>query len=184
MEGNQAQLLESKQALEKLAHGINPIDESAIASDHLLNNPQVIRHLFVLLNFLDTELTKNQKKTNRRKRPNKVVLTAEQVEKIVLPKGPISISEFAQAVNLVIDVTISKKLSGSVINRKLKKIGVLTEEKIDGNKTRTVVNDNSNAYGIESMEGYYNGKPYQRIVYNDLGKEFLLKHIISLMASD
>lgn len=181
MEENRVKLLESKQAIEKLAHGINPIDGSVIMADHLLSKPQIIRHLFVLLNFLDSELEKKQRKTSRRKRHNKVVLTSEQLESVVLPKGPIGINEFARAVNLVIDESISKKLTGTAINRKLKEIGVLSEEKLENNKTRTVVNDNSIAYGIESMESYYNGEPYQRIVFNDLGKEFLMKNIINLM---
>ncbi|TQR05803.1 hypothetical protein [Psychrobacillus soli] len=181
MEENQAKLLESKQAIEKLAYGINPIDGSAIVGDHLLNKPQVIRHFFVLLNFLDSELEKKQKKTSRRKRPNKVVLTSEQLERVELPKGLIGINEFARAVNLVIDETVSKKLTGAAINKKLKEIGVLSEEKINDNRKRTVVNGNSIAYGIESMEGYYNGEAYERVVFNDIGKEFLMKNLIDLM---
>lgn len=181
MEENQAKLLESKQVIEKLAHGINPIDGSAIVADHLLNKPQVIRHFFVLLNFLDSKLEKKQKKTSRRKRPNKVVLTSEQLERVELPKGLIGINEFARAVNLVIDETVSKKLTGASINRKLKEIGVLSEEKINDNRKRTVVNSDSIAYGIESMEGFYNGEVYQRVVFNDIGKEFLLKNLIDLM---
>lgn len=184
MEENQTKLLESKQVLEKLGHGINPIDGSAIKSDHLLNNPHIIRHLFIILNFLDSELGKSKKKTNNRKRLKKVMLLPEQLERVKLPKGLIGINEFAQAVNLVIDETVSKKLSGAAINRKLKKIGVLSEEKIDDNKTRTVVNDSSIAYGIESIESYYNGKPFKRVVFNEIGKEFLLKNIIDLMKLD
>ena len=42
-----------------------------------------------------------------------LTITPEQLEKVVLPKGPIGINEFAQAVNLVIDENISKKLSGA-----------------------------------------------------------------------
>ncbi|WP_391203058.1 hypothetical protein [Psychrobacillus sp. L4] len=184
MEGNQAKLLESKQVLEKLAHGINPIDGSAIVTDHLLNKPQVIRHLFTIINFLDSELEKKKKKIKNRKRPNKVVLSLEQLESVVLPKGLIGINEFARAVNIVIDKEVSKKISGAAINRKLKQIGILSEEMISENKIRTVVNDNSIAYGIESIESYYNGEAYQRVVYNDIGKEFLLKNIIYLMALD
>lgn len=170
--------------LEKLAHGINPLDGLAITSDHLLNNPHVIRHLFTILNYLDSEPKKRQKKTNNRKRLNKFILTPEQLERVELPKGLIGINEFAQAINLVIDETVSKKLSGAAINRKLKKIGVLSEAKIDDNKTRTVVNDTSIGYGIESIESYYNGEPYKRVVFNEIGKEFLVKNIIDLMKLD
>ncbi|MFJ5770260.1 hypothetical protein [Psychrobacillus sp. NPDC093180] len=183
MEENQAKLLESKLVLENLAHGINPIDGSSIGADHLLNKPQVIRHLFVLLNFLDSEFEKTQRKRSKGKRPSKVVLTLEQLERVELPEGLIGINEFARAVNVVIDETVSKKLSGAVINRKLKEIGVLSEEKLQDNKTRTVVNDNSIAYGIESIESYYNGRPYRRVVFNDLGKEFLMKNIVNLINS-
>lgn len=51
-----------------------------------------------------------------------MVLTIEQLERVVLSKGIIGINEFVQAVNLVIDEAVSKKLSGTAINRKLKKL--------------------------------------------------------------
>lgn len=61
--------------------------------NHLLNKPQVIRHLFVLLNFLDSELEQKQKKRSKRKCPSKVVLTLEQLERVELPEGLIGINE-------------------------------------------------------------------------------------------
>ncbi|MFJ8065657.1 hypothetical protein ACIQYS_13570 [Psychrobacillus sp. NPDC096426] len=98
-----------------------------------------------------------------------------------MPKGLIGINEFARAVNLVIDENVSKKLTGAAINRKLKEIGVLSEEKIHDNSKRTVVNGNSIAYGIEGIEGYYNREAYQRVVFNDIGKGIILKNLIDLM---
>lgn len=171
-------LLESYNILLKIANGINPIDDSHINEQSFLHDPQVIRPLFYLADYISKEI---EKKNTPHKKPTEFLLTKAQFEEIILPPGKIGVSDFAKAVNRVIDSTISKKLNGATINKKLKELGILAEEVDEEGHHRTVTNDKSEGYGIESVTRNFNGREYQKVVFNDLGKEFLLKKIQQLM---
>jgi hypothetical protein len=94
----------------------------------------------------------------------------------------IRVNTFAKYVNLVIDPSRSKRLTGMFINQQLKKMGILAEEKGADGKSRTVITGESARYGIESMEMNYNGVAYNKVVFNDQGKKFLLEHLEEIMS--
>ena len=74
-----------------------------------------------------------------------------------------------------------KKASGTVINNKLKELGILSVKVNEEGRKRTITNEKSEGYGIERELRFFNGRPYEQIVYNDIGKEFLLNNICMLM---
>lgn len=106
------------------------------------------------------------------KRPRKLFITDEQISKISLPLVKIGINDFAKAVNEVLDLTKSKKLNGTVINKKLKLLRILIETVEEDGNRRTITNEKSEGYGIELVTKNYNGRHYQQVVFNDQGKEF------------
>jgi hypothetical protein len=108
-------------------------------------------------------------------------MTEEQLSMIELPSGKIGVNTFARAINAVIDLNQSKKLKGLMINKKLKLIGILSETIDKDGKKRTTTNDKSEGYGIESVTKLFNGQEYEQVVFNDNGKEFLLKNIVDIM---
>lgn len=69
------------------------------------------------------------------------------------------------------------------INRQLKKMGILSEESLEDGKKRTIVNDNSKNYGIETVRKNYNGVEYDMVCFNDMGKQFLLDHLEEIAAA-
>lgn len=171
-------LLESKNLLQKIASGINPLDDTPILDESFLHNPQVIRPLFYLTDYISNEIEKKNRTTRR---PTKFTINDEQLQLVVLPPGSIGINEFAKAINAVIDQTISKKITGVMINKKLKEMGILSEEIDKEGHRATVANDKSEGYGIESITRIYNGREYQKVVFNEVGKAFLLKNLRELM---
>lgn len=171
-------LMESKNVIQKLANGINPLNETPIETSCFLNDPQIIRPLFYLSNYITNEI---DNKSKPRKRPTRFYITEEQISAIELPSGKIGVNNFARAVNAVIDPNQSKKLNGLMINRKLKLLGILSETIDEDGKKRTTTNDRSEGYGIESLTKLYNGQEYQQVVFNEDGKEFLLKNIVDIM---
>jgi len=72
-------------------------------------------------------------------------------------------------------------LTGTEINKQLKKMGILGEEKLDNGKTRTVTNEKSHDYGMEMEERSYNENKYEMVVFNDWGKKFLLENFEKIM---
>jgi len=67
------------------------------------------------------------------------------------------------------------------LNRKFKEIGLLDEVSSEC-KTKTVTNDISHKCGIftESFTSA-NGFPYEKVLYNNEGKEFLLNNLIEIL---
>ncbi|HWL22254.1 MAG TPA: hypothetical protein VNR38_00640 [Ureibacillus sp.] len=111
------------------------------------------------------------------RKPITFVITEEQLANVKLPIGKIGINEFARAINKVINPQVSKKVTGQMINKKLKELGILSEIIDEDGKVNTITNENSEGYGIESITRNFNGREYQKVVYNDIGKEFLISHI-------
>lgn len=135
MEMEKEKLLESKSILMKLANGINPLNNEPINDHSFLHDPQIIRPLFYLSDYISKQL--EVKKIPPRK-PATFHITDEQLKQVTLPLGKIGINDFSKAINVVIDPTISKKITGTMINKKLKAIGILSEE-VDGNGHRVKV---------------------------------------------
>lgn len=171
-------LVEAKEVIEKLANGMNPIDHSVVESTHFLNDSRVIRPLFYLVQYINDELAGKRKLVPK---PTKFVITDEQLANISLPQGNIGINDFANAVNEVIDLSYSKKLSGTVVFKKLKELGILSESINTEGRRRTITNENSAAYGIECVKRFYKGRPYTQVVFNDIGKDFLIQNLRKLI---
>ena len=175
MGNQQMRLLEAKQLLEKTANGVQPITNQSVDEHRFLQDPRVIRPLFLLLNHL------NEPKSTRSKTPKKYIITQKQLDAVEIPDHPIGINAFCNRVNEQLDLTVSKKLSGKILNDKLKKLGILSEEQTEEGKKRSVTNDTSASYGISMIERTYNGSPYQQLVFDDMGRDFLLRNLHNLL---
>jgi len=175
MGNQQIKLLEAKQLLEKMANGVHPITNQPVDEHHFLQDPRVIRPLFLLLNHL------KEPNSTRSKAPRKYIITQKQLDAVEFPDHPIGINDFCNRVNEQLDQTVSKKLSGKILNDKLKKLGILSEEQTEEGKKRSVTNDTSASYGISMIERSYNGSPYQQIVFDEMGRDFLLQNLHKLL---
>ena len=175
MDNQLTKLSEAKQVLEKMANGVNPLTDQPLDEHHFLQDPRVIRPLFLLLNHL------NEPRSKRSKAPQKYVITEKQLDAVEFPDEPIGINDFCSRVNEQLDLTISKKLSGKVLNNRLKLLGILSEVMTEEGKKRTITNGTSASYGISTIDRSFNGRPYQQVVFDDIGKEFLLRNLNSLL---
>lgn len=174
-------LLKARDILQKIANGINPINEQSIEKDKesFLDDPRIIRCFFyisdVLSRVIDGQINRNTKS------PNRFSITEEEKNLVRLPQGNIGVNEFTRCINNVIDLNRSKKLSGVELNKQLKAIGLLSEQRLEDGKTRTIINDKSGDYGIETEKRNYNGNDYDMVVFNDKGKRYLLDNIDKIM---
>ncbi|THE09452.1 hypothetical protein E1I69_22330 [Bacillus timonensis] len=178
MNQDHERLIESKNIIKALANGVNPLTGEKVSNDSFLNSPGIIRPLFFLSQYLEHLPNTPIKK----KKPKAFTITSEEKSCIVLPSGKIGINVFAKAVNEVIDENKSKKVNGKVINRRLKTLGILSEETTENGNTRTITNDQSEGYGIELVTRQFNNREYKQVVFNDIGKQFLLDHLERIMS--
>ncbi len=172
-------LIRAKEILQKMANGINPFNGEPIKESSFLQEPRMIRCLFFVQEVLDRAIHGQFRIAAIR--PSEFIISGEEKSTIELPPGKIGVSEFARCVNKVIDINKSKKLTGTEINKQLKKMGILADQTLENGKTKTVINAVSHDYEIEMEERNYNGRQYEMVVFNDEGKKFLLENLERIM---
>jgi hypothetical protein len=172
MEKDVERLLESKAIIHKIANGINPLSNVPIENEGFLNDPRIIRSLFFLVDYIDSELSM----VPLTKRSVFFITEAQKLQ-VMLPDEEIGINDLAKALNEVIDTRLVKRISGTVINKQLKKMGILSEEKTEDGKIRTVTNEKSEGYGIVSRVRYFDNRQYEQVLFTDLGKIFVLDNL-------
>jgi hypothetical protein len=112
------------------------------------------------------------------------MITPAQKRAVKLTEGKIGVNEFSRCVNRCLDSASSKKLTGVEINKRLKKLGILSEEKLPDGKTRTTINAKSGEYGFEAERRTYKNEEYEKVVMNEAGKQYLLDNLETIMASE
>lgn len=174
-------LEKAREILLKIANGIDPVTGVHIDEDSFLNDPRIIRCFYFVSEILEN-VAKGVYSANREKL-TEFVITPEQKQMVKLPEHKIGVNEFTKCVNSCLDPNKSKRLTGVELNKKLKALGILSEEKLESGKTRTTVNENSADFGFEAERKNYNGNEYEMVVINDKGKQYLLENIESIMAT-
>jgi hypothetical protein len=172
-------LAKAKEIMVKMAGGINPLNGEQIENGSFLNDPRMVRCLYFIQDVLQIAID-GQLRTSA-ETPAGFFITPEEKEGVQLPQGKIGVNEFAKCVNKVIDLNKSKKLTGVEINRRLKKMGVLSEQALDDGKKRTALNEKSHEVGIETEKRNFNGNEYEMILFNDTGKKFLLDNLEKIL---
>ena len=175
---NEQQKIEkAKEILEKIAKGVDPLTGEQIEGESFLNDPRMIRCFYFVAEVLDNV----NKGVYSSRRGGKFVITEEQKKMVEFPAENIGVNEFSKRINACIDPAVSKNLTGTELNKKLKKLGILSEEQYGEGKTRTTTNDRSAEFGFELEPKSYNGVEYNMVVINDIGKKYLLENIEQIM---
>lgn len=169
----------AKGFMQKLAEGINPISGEIIQNDSMVSDVKLIG----CFNFIAEVLDNIQKQgAEGRKRELQFVITPEQKSKVSLPEDKIGVNEFSKRINECLNLDVSRRLTGVDLNKRLKKLGVLSEEQAEDGKTRTITNEKSAGYGFEMEKKQYKGVEYDMVLINSQGKKYLLENLETIMA--
>lgn len=170
-------LQKAKIYMEKLADGINPLDDSVVAEDDIVNNIHISRCFFYVADILRqlVEKKENHIKDNCNKQP--FFLTAEQIERYRISDRPVTISEITKQFNEITNTEICKKITHNQITSWLLYIGALKTEKAADGSSSKVPTSQGNALGntTEKRTGV-NGE-YVVTVYNAYAQRLILEHI-------
>lgn len=163
----------AKTILQSIASGNNPINGEIIEEENFINDPRLIRMFYFIAEVLD-----NVTKGNYSERKiSEFVITDEQKNKVVFTEGNIGVNEIARCINQQINLLMSKKVTGVVINNGLKRLGILSEGMDDLGKKRTTTNEKSADYGFQLEKRNYNGVEYYMVVIDEKGKRYILDNI-------
>ena len=174
----------TKGFIDKLANGINPLDDTPIPDGDLTNHVRLSRCFFYVSDILrriieNGGITAPEVRTTRQKKTEKqdFVLSEEARATLQASDDPVSVSEIAKRLNELIDQETTKKISAAKINQWLLEQGFLKTIKLANNKQRKTPTHHGSEIGIfiEETVGRY-GK-YIAVLFSPSAQQFVYDHI-------
>ena len=171
----------AKMYIDKLANGINPLDDTAVAENDIVNNVRISRCLFFVSDTLRRVLENGGVGVTSRVKKNKFKITAEELEKFAFSDRPITISEITKRINDIADTENSKKLSHNTITSWLSEIGMLKEMiNTAGKKSKRPTAEGAEL-GIFVKERIGQHGIYHVVLYNKSAQKFIVDNIPSVI---
>lgn len=163
----------AKMWIEKLANGINPLNDELVKDDDLLNNVHISRFLFYVSELLG-EIKIGSSVERRSRKPFSLSANDAVNIPISIPNG---IANFVRLVNGYIQEGMKPLSAGQTI-KWLRNEGLLQEvSKADGHKTN-LPTEKGNSIGITTeVQRNPEGIEYQRVVYSIDAQRFMLNNI-------
>lgn len=175
----------AKSFIDKLANGINPLNDTPVPDSDIVNNVRLSRCFFYVSEILRQVIDNGGTSVVRseRKRKKEFALSEEDYAKIQTSDLPVSVSEIAKQLNSFVDTSTTKTISASSINNWLVEIGLLETIDLANGKHRKTPTQQGKDFGIftENRIGQYG--PYISVLFTSQAQQFIYDNIDSLVAS-
>lgn len=155
---------------EKLAQGINPLDDSTVENDSIINNVKISRCLFFINDYLKDQLKFLIKPTQNK---NSFEYNEERMKQVPLSQSPISLTVLLTKINK--QFPEQRKLNYNVVSQMLKDKGILIDN-LQGNPRLISSNDAIN-FGIKTIKFQTQSGEKLKTVYNEIGQRFVLENL-------
>lgn len=167
----------AKTFIDKLANGINPLDDTPISDDDIANNVRISRCFFYVSDILRQVYENGGVTKPKRARKIPFSLTVEQLEKFEYSVDPIPVSEIAQRIHKLVENENMEKISYRQINQWLLNVGMLYLLDTGGKRPVKRPTEEGNQIGmiVETRAGRYG--EYQVVLYNEDAQYFILDNL-------
>ena len=176
----------AKMYMDKLANGINPIDDTVVPDDDLINNVRLSRCFFFVSDVLRQVIENGGTKSAVNKKPKKLPLEipVEKRNQFAYSGGPIPASEIARRINALVDNDAMQKLTYSGILTWLTEIGMMEWALTPGGKRTKRPTKIGEEIGISVEERTGRNGPYQVVVYNSAAQHFIIDNLDAILTAE
>ena len=178
----------AKSFIDKLANGVNPIDNSIIPEGDIVNNVRLSRCFFYVSDVLRQVIENGgiaSTYPTREKKPKKqpYTITSEQAAMFEYSTTPIPSSEIFKRIMEVGPQEGVKKFPKRNLTKWLISIDLIEEIEVNGNKQkRPTVSGEEIGISLEERQGQYGA--YFVLLYNIEAQHFIIDNIDALLAFD
>lgn len=178
----------AKSFIDKLANGINPLDDSPIPDKDIANNVRLSRCFFYVSDILrqviengGIPVAKVAKVTKPRKK--EFSLSYDERSRIHISDLPLSVSEISNHLNDLINLETTKKISAATINNWLLELKLLEVNVLPNGKNRKMPTEQGKEMGIftEERTGQYG--TYTVVLFSPTAQEFIYDNVDAIVAS-
>ncbi|MBO5440133.1 MAG: hypothetical protein J6A53_05710 [Clostridia bacterium] len=174
----------AKSFIDKLANGINPLNDESIPENDIVNNVRLSRCFFYVSDILRQVIDNGGITTSIpiRKSKQSFRLTEEERAKISISKMPLSVSEISKYLNSLINLETTNKITANTINNWLLESGFLEISAQPNGKNRKIPTSYGRDIGIFTEERNSQYGKYIAVLYNEQAQQFIYDNIDAIIA--
>lgn len=180
----------AKSFIDKLANGINPLDDTPIPDDDIVNNVRLSRCFFYVSDILRKEIERERRRQTRERKPAPLPfsITQEQLQNYVYSAYPISATAIAKKINWLVKSDIDEKkierFSYRKINYWLHDIGMIEWREWENGKSKRFPTPEGEAIGLvlKIWESY--GRKSPVIYFSEDAQHFIIDNIDAVIAAE
>ncbi|MGI6576853.1 MAG: hypothetical protein ACOX1Q_02140 [Eubacteriales bacterium] len=175
----------TKRLIDKLADGVNPLNNCPHEEDYFLNDATLIRCFFHTSQVLERVLQNGGVVGYGRRRNLKPFsITEEEKANVPLSDTPVSITAFVGSINNTVNNPTMRRLTATQVTSWLEQAGFLTTVLNADGKNQRVPTDNAELIGISQVERKNSsGAPFLMNLYNVEAQRFILDNLDSILAA-
>ncbi len=177
----------AKSFIDKLANGINPLDDTPIPDGEVVNNVRLSRCFVYVSGILQREIDRESKREKKAKKAQLLPLSIshEHFQNFEYSSKPISATTLAKKINRLVACENMRKLSYRQITGWLLNIGMLEYKDIGNGKMKR----QPSAYGTEMgivLEFWEKGagRKYPVVMYSEAAQRFIIDNIDAVIATE
>lgn len=175
----------AKSFIDKLASGINPLDETPIPETDIVNNVRLSRCFFYVSDILRQVIENGGVRPvgAPKQRKREFALSDEARGKLQISEMPLTVSEISNCMNSLIDLETTKKISANTINNWLVDLQLLKVVMQPNGRKKRLPTDRGNEFGIfaEERTGQYGS--YITVLFSSPAQRFIYDNIDAIIAS-
>lgn len=174
-------LQRAKMYIDKMANGINPLDDTPVKDGDVINNVRISRCLFYVSDTLRKVIENDGVIAAPKVRKQDFSMSADEIEKFEFSETPIPVSEIAKRINELTDTENSKKFSHRMITDWLIKTEFLVEIETAEGEKRKRPTQNGVDLGITVEERQGQRGIYHVVLYNQNAQKFITDNIFAIL---
>lgn len=172
----------AKMYMDKLAYGIDPITDTEIPVDSVLNQVRLVRCFLYVSGILDKVIANGGEVGAKPKvKLHDFYATCGQMSMVPISEEPLRITQIIENINRAIHNPQMKKLNTTIITNWLLKKGFLEKRPGQDGKERRAPSTAGILLGLSTQirRGQYG--EYEAVLYNAEAQRFLFDHIESIL---
>ena len=173
----------AKMYIDKLANGINPLNDLPAAESDVINNIRISRCLFYVSDILRQVIESNGVQSKEKSTKKPFFLSVDSRKQFSFSATPISISEITKRINDLVDVDTYKKLKHTDITSWLIEINALEVCSTANGKTVKRPTEQGKALGISTEKRIGRNGEYTVVLYNQEAQQFILDNMDTIIAT-
>ena len=180
----------AKSFIDKLANGINPLDDTPIPDDDIANNVRLSRCFFYVSGILQKEIDRERRKSPKENKPERLpfTITQEQLEDFGYSPNPLSATAVARKINWLVREDIEQKkiekLSYRKIAQWLLNIGMIEYREWEDGKIKRFPTAEGEAIGLVLADWDNYGRRTPVIYFTEEAQRFIIDNIDAVIATE